>query len=162
MKARDIMTANPACCTPDAPARRAAQLMEEFDCGCIPIVSDEGSKRLVGVVTDRDLALRGIAHGRDADAPVREFISTRVSCCAPDSEIEEVERIMAERHVRRVPVVDDTGCCVGMIAQADLAREAERQQLGEEDLAWVVERVSEPTRDSRTDADVGIRVDRRR
>ena len=144
MKARDIMTANPACCTPDTSAADVARLMAQEDCGCIPVVEDEASNRLVGVVTDRDLAVRGFARGLGPDTPVRELLSREVSWCTPESDVREVERIMAERLVRRVPVVDDSGRCTGMIAQADLARAAGQRRLGEDELARVVERVSEP------------------
>lgn len=146
MKVREIMTANPACCTPDTSAREAASLMQREDCGCIPVVEDEQSNRLVGVVTDRDLALRGFARGMGPDTPVRELMSDSVSSCTPESDVDEVERIMSDQQVRRVPVVDDDGRCTGMIAQADLAREALQRRLGEDELARVVERVSEPNR----------------
>jgi CBS domain-containing protein len=155
MKAREIMTPNPACCTPETPAREVAFQMDACDCGCIPVVSDNGSRRLVGVVTDRDLAVRGLARGGDGETPVRHLMSREVSCCTPDSEAKEVERIMADRQVRRVPVVDDDGCCTGIIAQADLARRAERRDVREKELAEVVEAVSRRTSDSRADADIG-------
>lgn len=143
MKARDIMTASPACCTPDSSAADAARLMAQEDCGCIPVVEDEASNRLVGVVTDRDLAVRGFARGLGPDTPVRDLVSRDVSWCGPETDVREVERIMAERLVRRVPVVDDSGRCTGIIAQADLARAAGQHRLGEDEFARVVERVSE-------------------
>ena len=159
MKAQEVMTANPACCTPDETAERAAALMEENDCGCIPVVEDQETKRLLGVVTDRDIALRGVGRGLHADTAVRSLMSSDVSCCAPDSDLEEAERIMTERQVRRVPVIDEAGCCVGMIAQADLAREADRQ-VSDREVGRVVERISEPTEDPRADAEVATRANR--
>jgi CBS domain-containing protein len=158
MKAHEIMTENPACCTPEDTAQTAARLMVENDCGCLPVVSDMESREIVGVVTDRDLASRGLAQGKGADTPVREMMSGGPSCCTPEDDVEEVERIMAERQVRRVPVIDDGGCCVGMIAQADLARED--RALSDREVGRTVERVSEPTGQSRSEADVGIRPDR--
>jgi CBS domain-containing protein len=143
MKAREIMTADPACCTPDTIAAEAARLMEQHDCGCIPVVEGERSHRLIGVLTDRDLALRGLARGGGPGTPVRELMSEDVGWCTPETDVREVERIMAERQVRRVPVIDDLGNCVGMIAQADLARESRQHRLRERELAWVIERVSE-------------------
>lgn len=157
MKAQEMMTRSPACCTPDDSAERAAALMEENDCGCVPVVEDQETRKLIGLVTDRDIALRGAGRGRDASTPVRELMSTDVSCCGTDSDVEEAERIMTERQVRRVPVIDEAGCCVGMIAQADLAREADRG-VSDREVGRVVERISEPMSDARADADVGMRA----
>ena len=140
MKANDLMTSNPACCTPDSTAQQAAQLMEENDCGCIPVVEDEESRFLVGVVTDRDIALRGVAQGRSPETPIRDLMSTDVSAVRPEDELAAIEELMAELQVRRVPVVDEDGCCIGIIAQADLALED-----GESDgvVGHVVEKISE-------------------
>ena len=143
MKAEEIMTRDPACCTPDDTAQEAARLMVENDCGCLPVVEDTETERVVGVVTDRDLAARGLAEGKGADTPVRELMSGNPSCCTPDADVEEVERIMAERQVRRVPVVDVQGCCVGMVAQADLARAG--RGVSDREVGRVVENVSQPT-----------------
>lgn len=153
MKAQQMMTPSPACCTPEDSAEQAARLMEENDCGCVPVVEDQNTRRLVGVVTDRDIALRAVGHGRGADTPVRELMSTDVSCCTPSSNAEEVERIMSERQVRRVPVIDDSGCCIGVVAQADLARTASDRHVGR-----TVEQISEPTNGGRSEADVGVRA----
>lgn len=160
MKAKDIMTTSPACCTPEDTAQEAANLMQESRCGCIPVVRDGGSKQLVGVITDRDLALRGVASGKPASTLAKDLMSTDVSCCAPEDDVQDVERIMTERQVRRVPVIDDAGSCLGMIAQADLARQ-EGRATTEDEVGRVVERISQPTMDSRTDADVGLRAEGR-
>ncbi len=157
MQAREIMTADPACCTPQDTAREAARMMIEHDCGCLPVVDDMGTRHLVGVVTDRDLAARGIAEGKGPDTPVQELMSSSPSCCTPEADIGEVEQIMAERQVRRVPVIDERGCCVGMIAQADLARSGRDAEDGQ--VRRTVERISEPSRESRSHADVGQRPD---
>lgn len=159
MKAQDIMTANPACCTPDDTAQDAARLMAEHDCGCLPVVEDTQTNRLVGVVTDRDLAVRGLAEGRSTDTPVRELMSTGPSCCHPEDDVAEVEKIMAERQVRRVPVIDRAGCCVGMVAQADLARDD--QAVSDREVGRTIERISEPTREARRESDVGVQPEQR-
>lgn len=153
MKAREVMTENPACCTPEDSVQHAAKLMAENDCGCVPVVEDQQSKKLVGTVTDRDLACRCLAEGKSADTPVREAMSPDPSCCGPDDDVKMVERIMADRQVRRVPVIDEQGCCVGMIAQSDLARET--------GAGRVVKEVSEPTHRPRSESDAGRRPESR-
>jgi len=141
MKAQDLMTTEPACCTPNSTVREAAQLMRENDCGCIPIVEGD-SMRLVGVLTDRDVACRCVAEGKSPDTPVRDIMTTNPQSCHPDDDIAAVEQIMIETQVRRVPVVDAKECCVGMIAQADLALNAEA--ASDREVGRVVERISEP------------------
>jgi signal-transduction protein with cAMP-binding, CBS, and nucleotidyltransferase domain len=113
--------------------------------------------RLLAVITDRDLACRCLAEGRGPETTVDEIMSSDPSCCTPDAHVDEVERIMAERQVRRVPVVDPSGRCIGIIAQADLARAAGRRGVSEKDVARVVERVSQPTRSARRETGSGLR-----
>jgi CBS domain-containing protein len=145
MKAKELMTTNPACCTPDDSAQRVAQLMADNDCGCIPVVAAQNDSRVVGVVTDRDIAVRGVAKGKGPDTRVRDVMTPDPFRCWIDADVADVERVMAERQVRRVVVVDGDGCCVGIIAQADLARAAKRKQdVSDLEVAHVVERVSEP------------------
>jgi CBS domain-containing protein len=141
MKAQDVMTSDPACCTPESTAREAARMMRENDCGCVPVVAGE-SKRLVGVVTDRDIACRGVAEGKGPETPVREIMSKDPQCCHPDDDIAAVEQIMMQVQVRRVPVLDAKGNCVGMIAQADLA--LNDKAANDSEIGRVVERISEP------------------
>ena len=143
MKAQDLMTMNPASCTPSGTVREAAQLMRDHDCGCIPVVEGE-SKRLVGVVTDRDIACRCVAEGKSPDTAVRDIMTTNPQSCHPEDDVAAVEQIMIEAQVRRVPVVDAKQCCVGMIAQADLALNEEA--ASDRDVGRVVERISEPGR----------------
>ena len=144
MQVKEIMTRDPACCTPGDPARRAAELMEQHDCGAIPVIEDGESRRLVGVVTDRDIAIRGVARGRGADTRVEEVMSRDPECCEASDDIDAVERVMKEHQVRRVPIIDANGSLVGIVAQADLAledRAADDREVGE-----VVERISQPRR----------------
>ncbi len=142
MEARELMTKQPACCTPDETVQRTAQLMKEHDCGCIPVVEDMQSRRVIGVVTDRDLACRGLAAGKGPDTAVREVMTRDPTCCRPDDQVSEVERVMADKQIRRVPVVDARGSCIGMIAQADLALNG--QAATDSEVGRVVERISEP------------------
>jgi CBS domain-containing protein len=158
MNIREIMTADPACCTPEQTVRDAARLMREYDCGCAPVVDDLRTRRLVGVVTDRDLAVRALANGKGPKTLIREVMSEQVGCCMPEDDVREVEAVMVERQVRRVPIVDGAGACVGIFTQADLARNSGGSAESERDVARILEWISEPTSQvSRAQADVDVR-----
>jgi CBS domain-containing protein len=140
--ARDIMTDSPAVVTPDTTARDAARMMQDNDCGSLPVVESRGSMKLTGMVTDRDLALRILARGQDPNTPIREAMTKNVSSVKQDDDLDAVERVMSGQQVRRVPVVDGQDRVVGIIAQADLARELE--SVGRKDFSRVVEKISQP------------------
>jgi len=145
MKARDLMTPNPAQVNPTDSLQRVSQLMGEHDCGCIPVVNADGQRSVLGVVTDRDITLRGVAKGRPVTTPIGEIMTPNPDCCAPDDDVSHVERLMSDRQIRRVVVVDDAGEVVGMIAQADLARAAKRQQEpSAREMVDVLEKISRP------------------
>lgn len=122
MEVREIMTSDPGVCCLDQTIKEAAQMMVECNCGAIPVVDSLESKRMVGIITDRDLAVRAVALGLDP-------MWTRVSACMsvdithvhPGSSVEEVERIMENLQVRRVPVVDENDVVCGMVSMADIA-----------------------------------------
>ena len=149
MQAKEIMTRDPACCTPDSRAEEAARLMSEHDCGAIPVVDGEGSHHLVGVVTDRDIALRGVAQGRGPGTPVSEIMTAGPECCSEKDDVHDVEDVMKRNQVRRVPIIDAKGELVGIISQADLAR-SEGDQISDAEVGQVVERISEPHRGVRS------------
>jgi CBS domain-containing protein len=140
MKALELMTSDPVCCTPDTTAQEAALMMAANDCGCLPVVDDAESRHLVGVVTDRDITLRGVARGLQPRTRVQELMSTELTTAHPEDALEAVEQLMAQVQVRRVPVVDEHGCCVGIIAQADLALDPAVNS----ELTQVLEQISEP------------------
>ena len=140
--ARDIMTDSPAVATAETTARDAARMMEDNDCGSLPVVESRDSMKLIGMVTDRDLALRILGRGQDPNTPVREAMTRNVSSAKADDDLDAVERVMSGQQVRRVPVVDDQGRVIGIIAQADLARELE--SVGRKDFSRVVEKISQP------------------
>lgn len=143
MKARDLMSENVACITPESTAQEAARLMESHDVGSLPVVESESSKRLLGIVTDRDLALRVLGRGESGNTTVRDIMSSGdLACVRPEDSLDEVEKLMARHQVRRIPVVDEQNRVLGMIAQADLARE--RKAVGEKDFGKVLEQISEP------------------
>ncbi len=157
MRVQELMTKNPACLTADQPVREAAIMMRDQDCGLIPVLESK-SGPIVGIVTDRDIALRVVAEGRGADTPVRSVMSDDPSCCLVDDDVSRVKDIMAERRVRRVPVIDGKGRCVGIVAQADLLRAAEaRTDVSQQEVARVLERVSEPGESPRSKANIGER-----
>ena len=140
-KCADLMTKEPVCCLPTDTAARAAQLMKDADVGPIPVVENEQSKRLVGIVTDRDLALKVVAEGRDPNAAKVEEVMTREPLtCRPEDDARKAVDLMAERQLRRIPVVDEGGKIVGIVAQADVAIKAETP----EKTATVVEEISRP------------------
>src|ERR671915_2034440 len=108
MKIEEIMTRNPATVTPGTTVRDAAKLMQREDTGILPVVESEGNKRLVGVVTDRDIAIRVVAEGRDGETRVSDVMSTgRLATLRPDADVDEAMNTMADEQVRRVPIIDE-------------------------------------------------------
>ena len=142
MRVQDVMSKDPACVTPGATIREAAQLMQRENVGIIPVVEDKGNKRLVGVVTDRDIAIRIVAEGRDGGTRVNEIMSTsRLATCLPDDNVDDAMEAMANEQIRRIPIVDERGALVGIVAQADIVRKANDKGRAES----TVRQISEPT-----------------
>src|SRR5262245_58944342 len=128
--AQDVMTADPQCCAADTPLNEVAKLMVDCDCGEIPIV--DADEKLVGVVTDRDIVTRVVANGLDPRAvSARDAMSQPVVSARKDASLDDVIRTMEEHQIRRVPVVDEDGCCCGIVAQADVALSAHDSAVGE-------------------------------
>jgi CBS domain-containing protein len=143
MIAKEIMTSKPTCASVNDSAEQVARAMQDQDCGSLPVVDAAG--KIVGVVTDRDLAIRALARGLGPDTPVAKLMTLYPFCCGPDDDLMSVERIMAERKVRRVPVVDENQRCIGIIAQADLARAAtQKASVTDREVVRVVDRISTP------------------
>ena len=141
-RARDIMTANPQCVTPDDTVTRVAEIMRDSDVGSVPVVEDQGTMRLTGLVTDRDIALRVVAEGRNsADLRTRDVMSSGITTVNPDDDVEHVLDLMKSEQIRRIPVVEGDRI-VGIIAQADVATDLGKDRKTGE----VVEKISEPTR----------------
>lgn len=148
VRAAEIMTENPEAVTPDTPLTEVAQRMRDLDVGIIPVVESEESFRLQGVITDRDIAVRAAAEGKDMKkAKVSDFMTSNVESVHSTDSIREVFTVMKREQVRRVPVVDDQGWLVGIIAQADLAVSyAGLDMQRETEVEEVIERISEPAR----------------
>ena len=141
MQVKDIMTPEPACCTPDTMLERVAAIMVENDCGEIPVVENAASMRPIGVITDRDITCRTVAKGLNPlTMTVADCMTTPCVTVTPDMSLDECCRILEENQIRRVPVVDDDGACCGIVALADIARHAEKREAAE-----VVREVSEPS-----------------
>jgi CBS domain-containing protein len=125
---KDVMTSNPCSIDAEKSVAYAAKMMKEEDVGLAPIV--EGDK-LIGMLTDRDIAIRVVAEGRNPDqTKVREVASKQVVTIDPQQDLNEALRIMSKHQVRRLPVVEEDGKLVGVVAQADVAREGDDTQTG--------------------------------
>lgn len=118
MKVRDAMTRDVRLVRPEQTLQDAARLMAELDIGCLPV---EENDRMVGMITDRDIAVRAVAEGRGPQTPVREAMSRDVKYCYDDQSVEEITRNMADIRVRRLPVVNRNKRLVGILALGDLA-----------------------------------------
>ena len=126
---RDLMTASPATVEPTTSVVEVARLMRDQDAGSIPIVDGD---RLVGTITDRDIAIRVVAEGKDAQqTTVDEVASRELVTIDPQQDLDEALRLMAQHQVRRLPVVEEDGRLVGMLAQADVARTQPPEKTGE-------------------------------
>ena len=141
MQVREIMTENPACCSPEASLRDAARLMATNDCGQIPVIDEQ--RRPIGVVTDRDIACRAVAEGHGPETSVSAVMSSPPVTVTPETSLEECCGMLEEERIRRAPVVDRNGECCGMVSQADIARHAP-----EHETAQFVRDVSQPAQDS--------------
>ena len=139
MKCKEIMTKDPVCCLPGDRVDHAAQLMEDEDVGSIPVVADQKTKRLMGIVTDRDLALKVVAQRRSIPSvTVEEVMSRNPVTCHADDDLQKAIDAMERNQVRRIPVVGDNDQLVGIIAQADVAIRAHQPET----TAEVVEEIS--------------------
>jgi CBS domain-containing protein len=136
-KITDVMTPIPQCCTPDDSIIEVARVMEQHDVGVVPIIESQDTRRVVGVITDRDIVLRVVAQGRDPNEIVslRDFMTNEIVSVRPDADILHAEECMKEHQIRRVLVVDENNCIVGIVTMADLARATGDTQLGDTEKA---------------------------
>lgn len=142
MKAREIMTKDPRTVTPDTGLQEVARLMQSEDVGIIPVV-EAGGRNLLGVVTDRDIALRVVAEGKDASSTkVSDVMSKGVRTCKEDDSVDDVMDVMGREQVRRIPIVDEREELIGVVSQADVVLKARSDRKAEE----TVEKISEPGR----------------
>jgi CBS domain-containing protein len=121
-KCNEVMTKNPVCCLPNDLVAKVAQLMKSENIGSVPVIENEQTQKLVGIVTDRDLVLKIVAKEHDAKSTKVETVMTRqVVTCRAEDDLQQALDAMAEHQLRRIPIVDNNNKIVGIIAQADVA-----------------------------------------
>lgn len=141
-KCNEVMTKTLVCCLPSDTAAKAAELMKSENIGSLPVIENAQTKKLVGIVTDRDLAVKVVAKGLDARSTKVESVMTRnvITCLASD-DLQKALDAMAEHQLRRIPVVDNNKTVVGIIAQADVATRVDQPK----ETAEMVKEISQPT-----------------
>ena len=132
MKVKEIMTANPAYATVNTSLPDVARIMVEFDCGCVPVIENDNNKKPIGVITDRDITIRTVSHGKDplnmvAGETMTDFIIT----VTPETDVKECLDKMEQNQIRRMVVVDENGDLCGILAQADIARQSSSDHTAE-------------------------------
>ena len=141
MKVKEVMSSNPVCCLPSDSAQRVAQIMCEENVGSIPVVTDQESRKLVGMITDRDLCCSVIAEGLDPKvSAIEKFMTLNPVTCRDGENIENCERLMQEHQIRRIPIVDADEHVIGIVAQADLALKDKSERVSK-----TVAEISEPS-----------------
>jgi CBS domain-containing protein len=142
MLVKDLMTSAVVWCTPWNTAQRAASLMKAHGVGAIAVIVDPSDPLLEGIVTDRDLCCGVVAAGKNADAVQVADLMTRIPVtCGPEDTLEECEELMQEGQVRRLPVVNNRGRCIGIVSQADIALHAPAAQV-----AKTIKEISKPAK----------------
>lgn len=132
MQVRDIMTEDPACCTPETDLKEVARLMVEHDCGAIPVVDDMDSMKPIGIITDRDIVMRTLAVGKDPTyLKIQDCMSGPCLTIGTMDDVEDCCDTMEANQIRRIVVIDDDGRCCGIVAQADIAKMAPRETTAE-------------------------------
>ena len=143
MKVKHVMTKDPLCCVPSDTAQHAASLMRDAGAGAIPVVESQERRKLVGIVTDRDLCMTVVADGREPDATaVAECMTIKVMSCTASDSIQKATELMRENQIRRVAVVDPEGCLQGIVALADVV---ERGEVKPAESDATLKKVSEPS-----------------
>ena len=132
MKVKEVMTRNPAFCTPEDGLQLAARRMCDNDCGELPVVDSRQSMKPVGVITDRDIVCRSVARGQNTlDKQVSDIMSAPPVTVTPETDVDACCELLEERRIRRVPVVDDAGRLCGIVSQADIALKCGASKAGE-------------------------------
>jgi CBS domain-containing protein len=142
MTVRSLMTSDPSCCTTETSLKDVAEMMVGCDCGAIPVIERQDLRKVVGVVTDRDIVCRTVANGQNPVTLTAAAVMTSPAVIVMDrDDVDEVIRVMETHRIRRVPVVDQNGDICGIVSLADIARHDSKKQAGE-----LVREVSTPVR----------------
>jgi CBS domain-containing protein len=129
-KCEEVMTKNPVCCLPNDTVAKVAQLMRRDDIGSIPVIENEETQKLVGIVTDRDLALKVLSEGRDAKSTKVDAVMTRnLVTCHPEDDLQKALDAMSDHQLRRIPVVDNNNRILGILTQADVATRIDQPEI---------------------------------
>jgi len=132
MQVKEIMTVDPACCLPQDSLESAVKLMIDFDCGEIPVVEDREGLMTIGVITDRDVVCRTVGRGLNPlEMTVEDCMSTPVISVKPEDTLDHCYMTMEENQIRRVPVLDAAGKCIGIVSLADIALNVSKADSGE-------------------------------
>ena|SRR5688572_23658514 len=149
MMVQSLMTPNPKCCRADEPIQCAARMMWECDIGSLPVV--DGEKRVVGMITDRDICMATYFQDRSpSQILVQDAMATKIIACRPDDDVRSAERLMQDNQIRRLPVIDRDGHLLGMISINDFARKAATDrhlsspQVGEAGVVTTLAAISMP------------------
>ena len=137
----DVMTPDPTCCQASDAVVNAAEIMKIEDVGAVPVVDARDSRKLAGIITDRDIVVQVIAEGRDPKSVrIEEVMSRNAVTCRPDEDVQNAMDRMAQHQVRRIPVVDGKDRVVGIISQADILTRMDQPEKS----ANVIENISQP------------------
>jgi len=134
MRVSEAMTREVKICTPGQPIREVAQTMAAIDAGALPVGEND---RLIGMITDRDIAVRAVAQGKGPDTPVREVMSEHIEYCFDDEDLDRVAQGMADVRVRRLPVVNREKRLVGILSLGDVARRGNQREVVADAVAGV-------------------------
>jgi CBS domain-containing protein len=125
MKIKHVMTKDPRCCVSSDTAQRAARIMRDEKAGVVPVIENEQGRKVIGVVTDRDLCMNVVADGRDPRTmPVQDCMTTTVVTCVSHDSVDKATELMRENQIRRIPVVDEQHRLVGIVSMADIVGRA--------------------------------------
>jgi CBS domain-containing protein len=139
MRVRELMTSNPACCTPGTPLEEVARMMMRCDCGEIPVVDNRESMRPIGVITDRDIVIRAVAEERNPlEMRASDCMTQPCITVSEKASIMDCIHLLEEHQIRRIPVIDESGRCSGIVSQADVARRIDHH------AAEILKQVSQP------------------
>jgi CBS domain-containing protein len=146
MRVGEIMTTSPTCCLPSDSSSRAARIMKDMDTGFVPVIEDEKTRKVIGVVTDRDLCLEVVAEPKDPESvQVRDCMAGTVVSCTVDEDVEKALDLMRDNQVRRIPVVNREGTIQGILSLADVMNRLEVPPVKTKE---VLKKISEPSDDA--------------